>query len=201
MQNNINSSTNNTRRLIILGLITAICIILTYTPLGMIPLPFVSVTIAHVPVIIVSIIEGPLMGLISGCVFGVATLIKAVTTSSGGLDIFFINPLVSVLPRAFVGLVPYFVYKGFSKLNENFAISIGAALGSITNTVGCLGMIYVLYARQLILDENGVATAQTAGAFLASLVSVLSLVAVSEMVASFVIAFAIIKALKKALKY
>ena len=56
------------------------------------------------------------------------------------------NPLVSVLPRVLIGLTAYYCYKLVPVKNEALKIGVGAALGSLTNTIGVLGMIYVLYA-------------------------------------------------------
>ncbi len=187
------SQSTYNRKLVVLGLITAICIILTYTPLGMIPLPMVSVTIAHVPVIIVAILEGPVMGGIAGCILGLATLVKALTMPSGVLDYFFVNPVVSVLPRILIGFTTYFIYKSVRNINENTGIVIGSALGSITNTIGCIGLLYLIYGGHGLSDNSG-----TAGVFILSILSILTTIGLAEAVVASIAAFAVIKALKRA---
>ena len=63
-------------------------------------------------------------------------------------SIFFLKPLVSILPRVLIGVVAYYVYQGIYKISKKvYAAGFMAGLiGSLANTVGVLGMIYVLYA-------------------------------------------------------
>ncbi len=185
-----------TRKLIMVGLALALCIILTYTPLGMIPLPIVSVTIAHIPIIVITLLEGLTMGVAVGLVFGILTLVKALTMAVGVLDPFFINPLVSVLPRILIAFTTYFSYKLFDKLNNNLGIAVGAAIGSLTNTIGCLSMIYFIYGNKLIQGEINA----SAKVFLASIFSSIVLIGICEAIASTIISFPIIKAAKKVFK-
>ena len=58
--------------------------------------------------------------------------------------IFYANPLISVLPRFFIGVTAYWTYFGFSKLlknvknkyvRESLPAAVAGAVGSITNTV------------------------------------------------------------------
>ena len=57
---------------------------------------------------------------------------------------------VSVLPRIIIGIVAYYVYKLTVKLTKNTFISgwITGIIGSLVNTVGVLGMIYILYGAR-----------------------------------------------------
>lgn len=142
----------NTRKLVLASVMVAITIILAYTPLGLIPLPPINPTILHIPTIIIAIVEGPIMGLVVGVGFGVATLIKAFTMPASPLDPLFMNPLISVLPRIFIGITSYYAYAlikrllGKTQKSESIAIGFGAVIGSFTNTIGVLGMIFIVYA-------------------------------------------------------
>ena len=62
----------------------------------------------------------------------------------------FMNPLVSILPRLLIGPCAYFVFRGVQKLTKKRALSAGCAAvaGTLTNTVGVMGFIYILYAQQ-----------------------------------------------------
>lgn len=142
-----------TRKLVLASVMVAITIILAYTPLGLIPLPPINPTLLHIPTIIISIVEGPIMGLIVGIGFGIATLIKAFTMPATPIEPLFMNPLISVLPRALIGITSYYAYMSIKHLlrrrkksSDTFAIGFGAIIGSLTNTVCVLGMIYLLYA-------------------------------------------------------
>ena len=92
-----------TRTVAVTGMMLAVTLILMFTPLGLIPLPVVNLTTMQIPVVITALAVGPVEGLIVGAGFGIATLIRAYTAPSGILDPYFMNPLVSVLPRALIG--------------------------------------------------------------------------------------------------
>ena len=72
--------------------------VLGLTGYGFIPLPGAKATIMHIPVIIGSIIGGPMVGMTIGFIFGIFSIMQNITTPNI-LSFAFINPLVSVLPR------------------------------------------------------------------------------------------------------
>lgn len=134
-----------TRQMTIVGMLSSITVILGLTGYGFIPLPMAKATIMHIPVVIGAILEGPLVGLMVGLLFGLFSIFQNMTAPNI-LSFAFLNPLVSVLPRVMIGLTAYYCYKLMPVKNEGLKIAVGAAVGSLTNTVGVLGMIYLLYA-------------------------------------------------------
>lgn len=135
------------RQITTVGMLSAISIVLGITGYGFIPLPVAKATIMHVPVIIGSILEGPKVGMLIGLIFGVFSLIQNIMTPNL-LSFAFLNPLVSVFPRILIGITSYYSYMLVKSKKERFKIAVAAAVGSLTNTVGVLGMIYFLYASQ-----------------------------------------------------
>ena len=133
----------------IIGVLAAISIMLSMTPLGFIPIGPTNATIMHIPVIIGAIVEGPLVGITVGFIFGATSLLKALTMPTI-TSFAFINPLVSILPRMLIGVIAYYVYKLTIKFTKNVFVSgwITGVVGSIVNTVGVLGMIYILYGAR-----------------------------------------------------
>lgn len=146
MERNLVSTRTKTRRLTTFAMLTAISVILGFTPLGIIPIPPVGATIMHIPVIITAILEGPVLGALMGLVFGVISFINAIIKPTP-LSFAAINPLVSVLPRILIGVVAYYAYKGVPLKNESIKVGISTALATLINTVGFLGMIYLLYGE------------------------------------------------------
>lgn len=136
-----------TRKLTTFAMMAAVSAILGLTPLGIIPIPPVGPTIMHIPVIITAILEGPLLGALMGAVFGVISLISAIIRPTI-LSFAAVNPLVSVAPRILIGLVAYYVYKGLPVKKESIRIGVSTALATLMNTVGFLGMLYLLYGQQ-----------------------------------------------------
>ena len=134
-----------TRQLTIVGMLSSITVILGLTGYGFVPLPMAKATIMHIPVIIGAVLEGPAVGVMVGLLFGLFSIFQNMIAPNI-LSFAFLNPLVSVLPRVLIGLTAYYCYKLVPVKNEALKIGVGAALGSLTNTIGVLGMIYVLYA-------------------------------------------------------
>lgn len=143
------ASKNKTFRIVLLGMLTAILLIQTSIPfLGYIPIGPLSLTIIQITVIIAAIVLGPLDGAIIGGVWGLITFIRAFTSPTSPIaPIVFTNPLISVLPRILIGVVAAIVFHKLlkGKLNDTAAMSIAGILGSLTNTILVLGLIYLFY--------------------------------------------------------
>lgn len=150
----------NVKRMTVISVLSAISIMLSMTPLGFIPIGPVNATIMHIPVIIGAIIEGPVVGMSIGFIFGATSLIRALTMPTI-TNFPLVNPLVSILPRVLIGLVAYYVYKLAVKITKNAFVSgwLVGAIGSLVNTIGVLGMMYVLYGARYAeaLGENAAA--------------------------------------------
>lgn len=132
---------DRTRKLVVTGVLGAIAILLGVTRWGFIPwFGGVSLTIMHVPVIIAAILEGPIVGIGVGLIFGIFSMIQAAVAPNGPTDIWFTNPLLSVVPRLFIGPVSFLVWKALQKVPVVGLIVAGIA-GSLTNTILVLGVI------------------------------------------------------------
>ena len=129
----------NVRQIVIAGILGGIAIFLGYTRLGFIPVPNLAgnATIMHVPAILGGALEGPVVGTIVGGIFGVFSFIQAEVP-------FFRDPLVSILPRLFIGVVAWAVFVGLRSRSVDLASAAAGVLGSLANTVGVLGMAVLL---------------------------------------------------------
>ena len=129
----------NVRQIVIAGILGGIAIFLGYTRLGFIPVPNVAgnATIMHVPAILGGALEGPVVGTIVGGIFGIFSFIQAEVP-------FFRDPLVSILPRLFIGVVAWAVFAAIRNRSLDVASAVAGVLGSLTNTVGVLGMAVLL---------------------------------------------------------
>ena len=97
----------------------------------------------HIPVIIGAVLEGPIVGTLIGLIFGVSSLLQAAINPITPSDPWFVNPLLSILPRLFIGPVAWLVYSALKRSRVLSLILAGLA-GSLTNTVLVLGMIGLL---------------------------------------------------------
>ncbi len=137
-------SQDRTRKIVIAGVMAAISILLGVTRWGFIPwFAGVSLTIMHVPVIIGAILEGPIVGLVIGLIFGLFSMIQAAVAPNGPGDVIFTNPLISIVPRLFIGPVAWLVWTALKRWKVVGLITAGLA-GSLTNTVLVLGVIGLL---------------------------------------------------------
>ena len=126
----------DTRQIVVAGIIGGIALFLGATRLGFIPVPIPligSATIMHIPAIVGGALEGPVVGLLAGAIFGIFSFLYAENPV-------FLNPLVAVLPRLLIGVVAWAVFVGLRRWNIDLASAAAGILGSFTNTVGVLGL-------------------------------------------------------------
>ncbi len=130
------------RKIATAGILSAVAIVLGITHLGFIPwFSGASITVMHVPVIIGALLEGPLVGAFIGLLFGLFSLLQAAIAPTGPVDVAFVNPLISVLPRLLIGPVAWLVYRlvrggaeQATPLRESAGIVASALAGSLVNT-------------------------------------------------------------------
>ncbi len=189
----------STKEMVTAAVLSAIIVVLGYTPLGLIPLPTMTATILHIPVAIGAILYGPKMGLTLGVVMGLTTLSKALLAPVGPLDPLFINPLVSVLPRALMGVLTAYVFIGVNKMikNSNIGVGIAAAVASIANTVFTLGALVMVYAKQVaaILEQL-----EVPGTVIAFVLGIAGTSGLAEAVITIIVVVPIIIAFRKTLE-
>ncbi|MFW6035335.1 MAG: ECF transporter S component [Halothermotrichaceae bacterium] len=123
------------RNIVIAGMLGAVSIILGVSGIGLIPVPTIAgkVTIMHIPTILGAVVEGPIVGVLIGLIFGLFSFLRA-------SNAWFADPLVSILPRLFIGITAYLTYVGIKKINIYLAYISAGIIGSLTNTILVLTM-------------------------------------------------------------
>lgn len=148
---------NRTRKIVVAGVLGAITVILGATHWGFIPWGLASFSIMQVPIIIGAILEGPLVGAVIGLIFGLFSMFQASAAPTGPLDPLFVNPLLSVLPRLFIGPMAWLAWNALKKWPVAGMIA-GGIVGSLTNTVLVLGMLGLVFGNSemvmSVLGEN-----------------------------------------------
>ena len=154
----------NVKLLSQMALLTALMLVLAFTPLGFIPLGFMNATTMHIPVILGACLLGPKMGGVLGGVFGVTSVIRATLTPNLTSFVFTpfysFNPdfhgswmslIVAILPRVLIGVVAGYAFRGLMKVSHGRAavsLPIAGFIGSMVNTIGVMGLIYLLFGEQ-----------------------------------------------------
>jgi uncharacterized membrane protein len=131
-----------TRKIVITGIMSAIAIFLGATPFGFLPWFGFSLTIVQIPVILGAVLEGPWVGFFIGLIFGLTSLIKASVAPNTPGDVIFTNPLISVLPRLFIGPVAWLVWNQLKRWPP-IGLFLAGISGSLTNTILVLGVIAI----------------------------------------------------------
>jgi uncharacterized membrane protein len=124
-----------TRQIVVAGILGGIAVFLGATRLGLIPVPNLAgnATIMHVPAILGGALEGPVVGLLVGLIFGIYSWLYAELP-------LFKDPIIAIGPRLLIGVVAWAVYVAFAGRNVYLASVLSGVLGSLTNTVGVLGL-------------------------------------------------------------
>ncbi|MCE5187858.1 MAG: ECF transporter S component [Eubacteriales bacterium] len=131
----INKRNTNTRNLARAGILCALIIVMTFVPYtGYIYYGLIEITTLHIVVAVGAVLLGWQYGAVLGLVWGITCVLRALTNP---LWAPFINPLISVVPRVFVGAVGGLVAQGLRKLKvrSGLVAGISAAAATLTNTV------------------------------------------------------------------
>ncbi len=158
----MNKRIGKTSNLVKLALLSSVIVVMSFTPLGFIPLGFMNATTIHIPVILAALLLGPKEGCFLGAVFGLCSMIRATMVplitsfvftpfySLGDVHGNFWSLVVCFVPRILIGAVSYFVYRFLKKLTkkENLSIAVAAFCGSMTNTLLVMNFIYLFFGSQ-----------------------------------------------------
>ncbi len=188
-------SSAQTRRMVQLAILIALEAVLTFTSLGFIMIPPISITLLHIPVIIGAILMGPSAGGILGLAFGLLSMLKASTAAASPADMAFSpflsgSPLSSVvmciLPRVLLGVIAGGLYLLLSRKVKGDAVSMGvsAVAATFLHSMMVLGLLSLLFQALPLKDV------------IAALIGVNCLL---EMLAAAVVTAAVCVPLKKAL--
>jgi uncharacterized membrane protein len=129
-----------TRQIVIAGVVGGIALFLGATRLGFVPVPIPLVgnaTIMHIPAVVGGALEGPVVGLLAGAIFGIFSFLYAEVP-------LFKDPIVALLPRMLIGVVAWAVFVGLRRWSVDLASAASGLAGSLTNSIGVLGLGLIL---------------------------------------------------------
>lgn len=125
-----------TRQVVVAGVVGGVALFLGATRLGLIPVPIPLIgnaTIMHIPAIVGGVLEGPVVGILAGLIFGIFSFLYAESPV-------FANPLVAILPRLLIGVVAWAVFVSLRRFSVDLASVAAGLLGSLANTVGVVAL-------------------------------------------------------------
>lgn len=189
------------RQLTLLGLLAAVMIILSSTPLGYLNIGPLAITLNVIPMGIAAVALGPTGGAVIGAIFGLTSFLQCLGvggTSAMGVLTFGISPVLTFIqrfvPRLLAGLIIGFLHKLLAKkIGKKTACFITGFLAAFLNTVLFMSALVLLfsdteYLQELIAGRNIIV-------FICTFVGIN---AVFEMIASTLITGAVGSALYKA---
>ena len=186
-------------KLVLLGLLTAILLVLSYTPLGYLRLGGIEITFNVIPVAVAAIALGISGGAAVGAVFGLTSFLQCVQgTSAFGATLLSINPvftfILCMLPRVLAGLVLGAVHKPLTKkLGNKIPCFVTGFLSAFLNTLFFTTTLVILFGQtDYIMGMRGGKNV------LAFMVAFVGINAVFEMLSSTLITGAVGNALYKA---
>ena len=189
------------RQITLFGLLTAILLILSYTPLGYLNLGPLGATLNMIPVAVAAAALGPKGGALIGAVFGMTSFFQCLGiggTSQMGVILFEISPFLTfvqrLLPRILTGFLVGVLYRGLKKTPcKGVAAAAAGFSAAFLNTFLFMGALVLLFGRTEYVQ--GLIAGRNIIVFLCAFVGVQ---AVLEMAISTVITAALLKGLEKA---
>ena len=146
---------NNTGKLALMGLLTAILILFSFTPIGTIPIGPLSITLNTIPIAIAAIAMGPAGGAAMGAVFGILSFLQCIgigVPSAMGAMLFGINPFLAFIqrfiPRLLDGFLVGLIFKGTKKAAGS--VPAGFVTGFFTaflNTLFFMSALILLFGN------------------------------------------------------
>lgn len=177
-----------------LGVLAALIVVMTFTPLGYLKVGALSITFLMIPVVIGAIIVGPVGGAVLGGVFGLTSFIQcfgmdAFGTALADINVFYCA-IMCFVSRILAGFLAGVVFRLVDKIDKSRVVSFGAAslTGALLNTVFFVFFLIVLFGRTEFVKSFG----DSVIAIIAALVSVNSII---ESVVCLFVGAAISKAL------
>lgn len=155
------------KHLVLLGLLTAILIIFSFTPIGSIPVGPLVITLNIIPVAIAAVAMGPAGGAAMGAVFGILSFLQCLgigVPSGMGATLFGISPFLAFIqrfiPRVLDGLMVGLIFRWCEKgLGHGPASFIAGFCSAFLNTLFFMTALILLfgntdYVQGLIAGRN-----------------------------------------------
>lgn len=149
------SFSGNMKQLVILGLLSAILLVMSYTPLGYLNIGPLAITLNVIPMAIAAVAAGPAGGAIVGGIFGLTSFLQCIGvggSSAMGVICFEINPFFAFVqrfvPRVLAGFLVGLAFSYLAKrIKPQLACAISGFLAAFLNTVFFMSALVLLYGN------------------------------------------------------
>lgn len=147
--------TFDTRQMVTMAMLTAILLVMSFTPLGYLNIGPLAISLNMIPVGIAAVTLGPKGGAVLGSVFGITSFLQCIGiggTSAMGAVLFEISPVFAFIqrfvPRLLTGLLSGYIYLGVKKLaNSTLACFVTGFSVALLNTVLFMLALVLLFGN------------------------------------------------------
>lgn len=163
---------NNVYTISVIAIMIAIMFVFGFTPLGTIQTPVLTITLMGIPVSIIAVTFGPIMGAIAGLVWGCISMIQAFTGMDATAQIlqgcmnsgeissarFFIGLIVMcVVARVLVGFLTGLIYDAIRIKDHKgiIATTVSCASTALLNTILFMTSFCLFYYGTPVIDKIG----------------------------------------------
>ncbi|MBQ5678028.1 MAG: ECF transporter S component [Clostridia bacterium] len=181
------------------ALLTALIVLMAFTPIGYLQIGVVKMTFIMVPVAVGAITLGEKSGAFLGLVFGITSFIQCFGLDAFGTTLFGINPaytfIMCLVPRVLMGYLCGVAYKLIARKKKKFALVFASFLAPVLNTVFFMSLLLLFFGNSDYIQ--GIRNGAELWPFLVAFVG---LNGVMEIATTTVIAPPVASAVKKAVK-
>lgn len=198
MNNSHRRSNKKTQNLALMSILTALIVVMSFTPIGYLKILSIAITFIPIPVAIGAILLGPAYGAALGGVFGITSLIQCFGLDPFGTNLMSINPfftaLMCIVPRVMMGALSGAIFKGLKPKVKNSIVAYGISSfsGGFLNTFFFVAFLIVLFGNSSVFQDYD-------GNILAIITSLVTINAVIEWLACLFLGTAVAKAISKIL--
>lgn len=188
----------NTFKLTQLALLTAIVLLMAFTPIGYIKTLGLEIALIVIPVTVGAIVLGPAAGAFLGGVFGITSFLQCFGLSAFGAALLSINPvgtfIVCVIPRILMGWLSGLLFAALKKgKTKTIAYPVASLAGPLLNTLLFMTALLVFFYRTDFIQ--GIADTLGTGNVILFAVAFVGVNGLVEAAACFVLGTAIAAAL------
>lgn len=143
-------------RLVQLSVLSAIVVVLAFTPLGYLKIGPLSIALVIIPVVTGAMVLGPAAGAFMGLVFGLTSFLQCFGADAFGTTLFSINGfytfLVCIPTRVLAGLLCGLIFKGMSKALSgkkcaDIVYPTAALSGALLNTLLFMSTLMLCFGK------------------------------------------------------
>lgn len=147
------------RDLVYLSMLMAIILIIAFVPnIGLIRIGPISFTLIHIPVLVATIYLNKRLGVLTGAIFGISTMIVAytqITEIPFTIDFLFRDPLIAIVPRILFPFLTALLYENLKNYikDDYINVFISAVVGSFIHSVLVLSALFFQFMNVIYLQR------------------------------------------------